>query len=64
MKRVGLPGVERYVRGFEGYGLQFEIDAASRAILDQRSVEVLMPPDHSIAVLKIIDGILGRDPTG
>jgi predicted dehydrogenase len=61
--RLPLPGVERHVHGFEGTGLQFEIEAASEAIRQGLSEE----PDNSlqdtIAALRIIEAVLANPPT-
>jgi len=60
--RLPLPGTSRHDFGFEGNGLQFEIEAASRAILQRLTEEPGNTLDDSIATLRIIDNILARPP--
>jgi predicted dehydrogenase len=62
--RLPLPGVERHVHGFEGSGLQFEIEAASSAIRLGLSEEPDNPLEDTIAALRIIDTVLAKPPAG
>lgn len=61
-RRVPLPGLERLDYGFPGNGLQFEIEAASAAILEGRRDHMLMPLSRSIEALEIIETIRARPP--
>lgn len=60
--RLPLPGVERHVHGFEGSGLQFEIEAASSAIRQGLSEEPDNRLEDTIAALRIIDTVLAKPP--
>lgn len=60
--RLPLPGVERHVHGFEGSGLQFEIEAASSAIRQGLSEEPDNRLEDTIAALRIIDTVLVKPP--
>lgn len=62
-RTLPLPGVRTYDHAFSGNGLQFEIEAASRAILDGKTSEPSMPLDASVAALEIIETILSRPAT-
>jgi predicted dehydrogenase len=59
-RRLPLPGLTVHEHGFPGNGLQFEIEAASRAILEGKCEQPLMPLETSIAVLEIIETILAQ----
>ncbi|HEV7322141.1 MAG TPA: Gfo/Idh/MocA family oxidoreductase [Ensifer sp.] len=59
-RRIPLPGLERFDHGFPGHGLQFEIEAASAAILEGRCEHVLMPLSRSIQALEIIEAIRAK----
>jgi predicted dehydrogenase len=62
--RLPLPGVKRHVLGFEGSGLQFEIEAASSAIRQGLSEEPDNRLEDTIAALSIIDAVLAQPPVG
>lgn len=59
-RRLPLPGLTLHEHGFSGNGLQFEIEAASKAIADGKREQPLMPLGSSIAALGIIETILGQ----
>ena len=61
--QVPLPGSQRYDFRFEGGGLQFEIDAASQAILQGLVFEPDNTLDDTIAALEIIDTVLAAPPS-
>ena len=61
-RRIRLPGLERFGHAFPGNGLQFEIEAASAAILEGRREHPLMPLSRSIAALEIIETIRAKAP--
>ncbi|AKH99317.1 putative dehydrogenase [Hoeflea sp. IMCC20628] len=61
-RQLPLPGTVRHHYGFEGSGLQFEIEAASEAILRGLSEQPDNTLDDTICALRIIDGILARPP--
>ena len=56
-RRVPLPGVEVFDGSFPGGGLQFEIEAASAAILNGARQEPRAPLSASLQALKIIEDI-------
>lgn len=56
-RKLPLPGVRRHAFDFPGYGLQFEIEAATRAIQSGETAATLSPPDETLEVLKIIQTI-------
>lgn len=56
-KRLPVPGVRRHAFDFPGYGLQFEIDAVTRAIQSGQKEAVLSPLDVSLEALGIIQKI-------
>ena len=57
-RALPLPGLKVWPHIFPGYGLQFEIEAASSAIAKGRQEDPRMPLRNSIAALEIIDAIL------
>ena len=57
-QRLPLPGAHFKSQGFPAGGLQFEIEAASRAILAGLSEEPDTPLDDTIAVIEAIDAVL------
>lgn len=59
-RKLPLPGLTIRDYGFPGNGLQFEIEAASRAILEGKCEQPLMPLETSIAALEIIETILAQ----
>jgi len=59
-RRLPLPGLTVNEHGFPGNGLQFEIEAASKAILEGKREHPLMPLGASIAALDIIETILAQ----
>ena len=61
-KRLPLPGTAIHDFGFEGGGLQFEIEAASEAIRQGLSEEPDNRLGDTIAALRIIDGVLAKPP--
>ncbi len=61
-RRIPLPGLKRFDHAFPGNGLQFEIEAASAAILDGRREHALMPLSRSIEALEIIEAIRAKAP--
>ena len=61
-RRIPLPGLERFDHAFPGNGLQFEIEAASAAILHGRREHPLMPLSRSIVALEIIETIRAKAP--
>ncbi|MCO6406993.1 Gfo/Idh/MocA family protein [Hoeflea alexandrii] len=60
--RLPLPGVERHVHGFQGSGLQFEIEAASSAIRQGLGEEPDNRLEDAIAALRVIDAVLAKPP--
>jgi predicted dehydrogenase len=60
--RLPLPGLTVYRHGFPGNGLQFEIAAASRAILEGQHQQSLMPLSASAEALGIIETIRSLPP--
>jgi predicted dehydrogenase len=61
-RHVPLPGLTRHDHGFPGNGLQFEIEAASAAILKGHVEHPLMPLSTSIEALEIIETVRSRTP--
>ncbi len=61
--RLPLPGLTVYRHGFPGDGLQFEIAAASRAILAGQHQQSQMPLTASAEALGIIETIRSRPPS-
>lgn len=57
-RTVPLPGITRQAFPFEGYGLQFEIDAASAAIRAGHIEHPLSPLSDTIETLRIIETML------
>ncbi|WP_438752615.1 Gfo/Idh/MocA family protein [Pararhizobium sp. O133] len=58
--RLPLPGLTVHTHGFAGNGLQFEIEAASKAILQGDRESRTMPLSASIAALGIIETVLAE----
>ncbi len=61
--RLPLPGLTVYRHGFSGNGLQFEIAAASRAILEGQNQQSQMPLSASAEALGIIETIRSLPPS-
>lgn len=61
-RHMPLPGVAHHKHPFPGSGLQFEIEAASRAILSGLTEEPDNTLADTIAVLEMIDAVLARSP--
>jgi predicted dehydrogenase len=61
-RKLPLPGLTVHDHGFPGNGLQFEIEAASKAILEDKCEQPLMPLGTSIAALEIIEAVTRRPP--
>ncbi len=61
--RLPLPGLTVYRHSFPGDGLQFEIAAASRAILEGHYQQPQMPPSASAEALGIIETIRSLPPS-
>ncbi|WP_428425653.1 Gfo/Idh/MocA family protein [Pararhizobium sp.] len=61
--RLPLPGLTVYRHGFPGDGLQFEIAAASRAILEGQHQQSQMPLSASVEALGIIETIRSLPPS-
>jgi predicted dehydrogenase len=59
-RKLPLPGLTVQDYGFPGNGLQFEIEAASKAILEGKREQPLMPLETSIAALEIVETILAQ----
>ncbi|OBZ93210.1 hypothetical protein ADU59_22345 [Pararhizobium polonicum] len=59
-RRLPLPGLTVYEHGFPGNGLQFEIEAASKAILEGKREQPSMPLGSSAEALGIIETILAQ----
>lgn len=59
-RKLPLPGLTVYEHGFPGNGLQFEIEAASKAILEGKREQALMPLGSSAEALGIIETILAQ----
>lgn len=57
-----LPGIARHAFGFGGYGLQFEIEAASAAIAEGRQEHPLAPWSDTLETMRIIEAILAQPP--
>ncbi|OOG67853.1 hypothetical protein B0E45_20855 [Sinorhizobium sp. A49] len=62
-RRVALPGLQRFDLPFPGNGLQFEIEAASAAILEGWHEHILMPTSRSIQAIEIIETIRALPPS-
>lgn len=62
-RRVALPGLQRFDLPFPGNGLQFEIEAASAAILEGWHEHILMPTSRSLQAIEIIETIRGLPPS-
>ncbi|MEI2300167.1 Gfo/Idh/MocA family protein [Ensifer sp. MJa1] len=61
-RRLCPPGLKRIDHAFPGNGLQFEIEAASAAILEGRRNHALMPLSRSIEALEIIEAVRAKPP--
>lgn len=61
-RMVPLPGVQRHSFDFAGYGLQFEIAEATRAIAAGQTQSPLVPLSDSVETLDIIEQIRGKPP--
>lgn len=61
-KRLWLPGVRRYDCGFDGYGLQFEIAAASQAVAEGKGACPAMSLADSIETLRILEQVRAQPP--
>lgn len=61
--RLPLPGLTVYRHGFPGDGLQFEIAAASRAILEGQHQQPEMPLNVSAEALDIIETVRSLPPS-
>lgn len=59
-RHLPLPGVAHHQHPFPGSGLQFEIEAASKAILSGLAEEPGNTLDDTLAVLEMIDAVLAR----
>ncbi|CAN7405036.1 Gfo/Idh/MocA family protein [Pararhizobium sp. LjRoot238] len=59
-RKLPLPGLTVHDHGYRGNGLQFEIEAASKAILEGKCEQPLMPLETSIAALEIIETVLAQ----
>lgn len=59
-RTVPLPGISRQSFPFEGYGLQFEIDAASAAIRTGDIEHPVSPLSDTIETLRIIETVLEK----
>ncbi|WP_426122288.1 Gfo/Idh/MocA family protein [Pararhizobium sp. PWRC1-1] len=62
-RALPLPGLTVHKYGFPGDGLQFEIEAASTAILEGRREETRIPLSASAEALGIIETILDQPPS-
>jgi predicted dehydrogenase len=62
-RRVSLPGLQRFDLPFPGNGLQFEIEAASAAILEGWHEHILMPTSRSVQAIEIIETIRALPPS-
>ena len=61
-RKIPVPGIRRHAFGFPGYGLQFEIEAATRAIRDGKTEVSTAPLSESIQTLRIIEKIRTLPP--
>lgn len=59
-RTLPVPGLTVHDHGYPGSGLQFEIEAASKAILEGKCEQPLMPLGTSIAALEIIETVLAQ----
>ncbi|WP_274628486.1 Gfo/Idh/MocA family protein [Arvimicrobium flavum] len=62
LARLPLPGRKAESYRFAVNGLQFEAAAVMEAVRRGARQSDVMPLDHSVAVLEIIDAVLGRPP--
>jgi predicted dehydrogenase len=58
--KLPLPGLTVHDHAFTGNGLQFEIEAASKAILEGSREQPLMPLSASIMAISIIETVLAQ----
>ncbi|WP_295810095.1 Gfo/Idh/MocA family oxidoreductase [uncultured Nitratireductor sp.] len=56
--RLPLPGIQRHAFPFEGYGLRFEIEAASEAIRAGQNRHRLMSPSDTARTLEVVEKVL------
>lgn len=61
-KRLPLPGLTVHNHAFAGNGLQFEIEAASKAILRGDRECSMMPLNASITALGVVETVLSQRP--
>lgn len=59
-RTVPLPGLRRHLFDFAGHGLQFEIDAATRAIATGETGVPLAPVADAVETLRIIERVRSR----
>jgi predicted dehydrogenase len=59
-RKVPLPGLTVHDHRYPGSGLQFEIEAVSKAILEGKCEQPTMPLGTSIAALEIIETVLAQ----
>lgn len=62
LRRVPLPGRGTSAHAFAGGGLQFEADSFMHAVRAGETRSAVVPPGHSIEVLKAIEAVLGQPP--
>ncbi|WP_420407091.1 Gfo/Idh/MocA family protein [Hoeflea sp.] len=62
VRHLPFPGIRRHDHGFRGTGLQFEIEAASKAILSGLTEEPANTLDDTVAVLEMIETVLSAPP--
>ncbi|WP_183481940.1 Gfo/Idh/MocA family protein [Komagataeibacter kakiaceti] len=56
-RKIPIPGVKRHFFDFQGYGLQFEIGAATKAIKEGRIEAPFAPLSESIETIHILEKI-------
>lgn len=59
-RSMPLPGVRSHTFDFPGYGLQFETEAAMKAIAEGQTGSPLAPLEDAIETLRIIEQVRGR----
>ncbi|MDQ6432990.1 Gfo/Idh/MocA family oxidoreductase [Mesorhizobium sp. LHD-90] len=62
LSRLPLPGRRTFRYRFPGGGLQFEAEAAMRSVLNGEAQSSVMPLRENIAVLEVIETVLGQPP--
>lgn len=62
LRRLPLPGRSVSAHSFAGGGLQFEADSFMKAVRAGQTRSDVVPPEHSIEVLKAIEAVLGQPP--